>query len=335
MKRLLLTLGALLFLTVGAEAASRFAVCTATCTWDNSSTLMWSTTSGGATGASAPTTTDDVTFDAQTCVGGVTCTATVNANIDILSLSFNCAASTTGCILDFSVNNNTVNLRSTGTALSTTGSGNSRTLKMGSGAWSLTGAANGNVINSGNSTNLTVTGSAVISITSNTVTGNVKTIILGGSGGTPPTYNISLLSSGSQGGYFQFAGSTASIGTLSIATPNYVAFSSGVTYTITTMTATGTASNQIGIVSNSLGNQAIISSATNKSFSWVGLRDISASGGGTFTATNSFDLGHNSGITITGPSSTGTACILGGWLLWRDMPEHINDNFPAWLDKAA
>ncbi len=31
----------------------------------------------------------------------------------------------------------------------------------------------------------------------------------------------------------------------------------------------------------------------------------------------------------------GGGCILGGWLLWRDLPQHLNDNFPAWLEKTA
>lgn len=44
--------------------ATRYAVGTGT--WDNSNTGIWSTTSGGSTGASVPTSTDDVVFDANT-----------------------------------------------------------------------------------------------------------------------------------------------------------------------------------------------------------------------------------------------------------------------------
>jgi hypothetical protein len=50
-------------------------------------------------------------------------------------------------------------------------------------------------------------------------------------------------------------------------------------------------------------------------------------------ATSFFDQGQNTGITINGITSGG--CILGGWLLWRDFHQDLNDNFPAWLDKAA
>ncbi|QDW38822.1 hypothetical protein FFI89_017715 [Bradyrhizobium sp. KBS0727] len=59
------------------------------------------------------------------------------------------------------------------------------------------------------------------------------------------------------------------------------------------------------IASNSVGVQAGISSSSNQSITYVGLRDIACAGGGTFTATNSQNLGNNSGITITGPAGGG------------------------------
>lgn len=48
-------------------------------TWDTSSTTNWSTTSGGAGGASAPTSVDNVIFDAGSDAGGIF-TVTVNNN---------------------------------------------------------------------------------------------------------------------------------------------------------------------------------------------------------------------------------------------------------------
>src|SRR6185312_14968270 len=90
-----------------AEAANRFAVCSTTCTWDNTSTAMWSTTSGGATGASAPTASDAVIIDAATCVGGTTCTITTFAGtISVQNITWGaCTASTTGCIVKADTNN--------------------------------------------------------------------------------------------------------------------------------------------------------------------------------------------------------------------------------------
>src|SRR5258708_7897020 len=129
MRRLALALFFLCLATTVANAANRFAVCTTTCTWDGSSTAMWSTSTGGATGASVPGAADAVIFDAATCVGGTTCTTTVNTNFTILSLTMGaCTATTTGCILDFSVNNNNVALTA-GFNISGTGT---RTLKLGS-----------------------------------------------------------------------------------------------------------------------------------------------------------------------------------------------------------
>ncbi len=165
MKRLILTLALFLDLTLSVDAANRFAVCVTTCTWDASSTTMWSTTSGGATGASVPGTSDSVVFDAATCVGGVTCTTTVNTNFTIQTLTMGaCTASTTGCILDFSINNNSPTFNTSGVNISGTGT---RTLKMGSGTFSITGTSG--VWNAITVTNLTLTqGTSNISFSGNT-----------------------------------------------------------------------------------------------------------------------------------------------------------------------
>jgi len=62
-------------------------------------------------GRQFPVSADNVTLDAATCVGGTTCTITVNTNFNITALTMGaCTASTTGCILDFSINNNNVTL---------------------------------------------------------------------------------------------------------------------------------------------------------------------------------------------------------------------------------
>jgi hypothetical protein len=47
-------------------------------TWDNSSTTNWSATSGGSGGASVPTSSDDVFFNANSGSGTVTIAATAN-----------------------------------------------------------------------------------------------------------------------------------------------------------------------------------------------------------------------------------------------------------------
>ena len=108
-------------------------------TWDASSTANWSATSGGAGGASVPTSADSVTIDAASGSG----TITVNTNFTITTF-------TTGAMnmtLDFSVNNNsptigTLNFAGTGT----------RTINMGNGVWTFTGT----VFTANNFTNCTL-----------------------------------------------------------------------------------------------------------------------------------------------------------------------------------
>lgn len=327
MKRFILALGILLALIGSASAASRFAVCTVTCTWDNASTAMWSASSGGATGQSAPVAGDLVTLDAATCVGGVTCTITVAANLAMTSLTMGaCTAATTGCILDFSVNNNTVAI--SGGNFNVSGSG-TRTLKLGSSVVTIT---NG-VWNSTTVTNFTLqtgTSTIVYAGPSNTA----RTFVGGGQ-----TYSTVTIAANTGSGIVQFNDGGNTFGTLNITGPNYVQFTFSVTNTVTNpITWSGTATKQLLITTDS-GSFAstIAQGASNASMNWVAFNRITMTGAGTRAAANSFNLGNNTGFTITAPASIGgsSVCILGGWLLWRDLPEHINDNFPAWLEKAA
>jgi hypothetical protein len=56
-------------------------------TWDNTSTANWSTTSGGASGASAPTAADDVIFDANSNTGTNDFTVTLGTSPACLTLN--------------------------------------------------------------------------------------------------------------------------------------------------------------------------------------------------------------------------------------------------------
>ncbi len=102
---------------------------------------------------------------------------------------------------------------------------------------------------------------------------------------------------------------------------------------------TGSATSQSFLGSNAYTTRGFISVASGtQTLTWIGVDGVTFSGGATFVANNSFNLGPNSGITINAPAGAfggGGGCILGGWLLWRDLPNNVNDNFPAWLDKAA
>ncbi len=218
MKRFLIAAFLLCICVVSASAANRFAVCTTTCTWDNSSTAMWSTSSGGAAGASAPAITDDVIFDAATCVGGATCTATVNANLSIRSLVMGtCTATTTGCILDFSINNNNIAFADSSPALSISGTG-TRTLRMGSGNWSFINSL-GTMITAATSTNLTLTaGTSTIIATLTTAGGQTTTF----NTGTGLTWgNFTLNANLSTGGRINMVGGTATFANVIVNGPNF------------------------------------------------------------------------------------------------------------------
>lgn len=306
-RRFLLALALLLGAISSGNAAARFLVaCTTACTWDNSSTAIWSTTTGGAPGSSAPGSADTVTLDANSCVGGLTCTITVNANLTLSSLTMGaCTASTTGCILDFSANNNNVTL-SAAASFSGTGTG-TRTLNMGNGTWTLTPSGGGNPWNMSTTTNLTfnANGSTIVYSATATVSRN----FIGGG----LTYNNFSLGANSSLGLTSITGTNTFAG-ISVTAPNALGFPSGVTTTITNaFTLTGSSGSELMVTSAALGTQATVSTASGTpTMSWAGVRDMVFTGGATFSATNSFDLGRNSGITITAPSGGGGGFIIGG-----------------------
>lgn len=326
MKRFILVFSFLLFLTVSANAVAKFAVCTTTCTWDNASTAMWSLSSGGATGAAVPSSADTVTFDAATCVGGTTCTTTLNfgGTITVQSLTLGaCTASTTGCIFDNSVNNNNITMTLSGTALSLTGTG-TRNIKFGSATYILSGA-NGS-LNATTTTNMTFTaGTSDIRFTGN----NLKSLTSFG-------INFATVTIPGPGGSFTI-NSNATITTWAVTGPVFIQRDVSNTPAVTNpITWVGTPSSPIGIATGTLNVGATINLAVGSTISWASLRDFVVLTAGRTTCNNCLDVGGNSNVTFVAPSAGGTGtCILGGWLLWRDMPEHINDNFPAWMDKAA
>lgn len=329
--RSILTATFWLFLGLSASAANRFAVCTAACTWDGSSTAMWSTSTGGATGASVPGSSDAVILDAATCVGGVTCTVTVNTTVTVQSITMGvCTASTTGCILDFSANNNNVTLTAN-TGLNYSGSG-VRNLKMGSGSWTFTGAGTGLISGTVN-TNLTLSAASAPLIFS-AATASIRGINTTGS----PSFGSLTINANSSGGAFfpSLNGNATTFSSASIAAPNYIVFSPSITTTITGSIAVSgsTISSTVGFASSGIGTTATVSSATSSTLTFSTIRDLTFTGGGTFAATSSIDSGHNSGIAITAPVTGGGGFIFGGWLLERDL-NSANDNLPVGINAVA
>jgi len=137
-------------------------------TWNASSTANWSATTGGASGASAPTSADAVFFDANS--GSGTCTtasgsacaaATLNSatlNL-VLGANHTCSGLFTLTLGALDLNNNIF----TSTGLSSLVA-NARSIAFGTGKIQLTGSAF-TVVGVTTSTNLTVTGSKLIEAT--------------------------------------------------------------------------------------------------------------------------------------------------------------------------
>lgn len=304
LKSLIIVLG-LLFVPSLAEAANRFAVCTTTCTWDNTSTAMWSTSSGGATGASAPVAADDVILDAATCVGGTTCTITTFAGtISINTLTMGaCTASTSGCILEGSTNN--TNFTFAGTTGYNNNASGTRTHNMGSGTYTVSNNLGSWTINASATLNA---GTSTIAFTG--TAGNASRRFTGGG----KTYATVDVTSGASA-FIVTGANTFGTFTVTPGVAGKIIFVEAITQTITTFTnVSASASAPVSFMQNNPTNgSATISSANNWTCDFCAIGGMTFSGGGTFSATNSFNLNLNSGITISAPTvGGGGGRIIGG-----------------------
>src|SRR6186713_898571 len=141
----------------------------------------------------------------------------------------------------------------------------------------------------------TTTETALINDDNNTFTGNV-TFFGGGWVETSNTFNILTLSPG-----------------------RTYTFKSGRTQTINgTIAATGLCTSFINIVSSVTGSSTTFSKTSGSiTVSYVSLKDITATGGASFTANNSIDLGNNNGWTF-GSSISKNLYWIGNSGNWND-----------------
>jgi hypothetical protein len=100
-------------------------------TWDASSTTNWSATTGGASGASVPTSADAITFDGSSGTG----TVTLNTNVAVQNITI--ANTTNVMTFDFATNNNSFTI----SALFTYSGGTTanRTINFGSNIFTFSG----------------------------------------------------------------------------------------------------------------------------------------------------------------------------------------------------
>jgi hypothetical protein len=144
-------------------------------TWDGASTANWSTTSGGASGASAPVAADTVNFDANS--GSGTCTTAAGSTCAIVTLN----SATLGLTLGanhtmsglFTFTQGTIALGSFTLSVSrfSTSNSNVRAIAFGTGNITLTGNA-ATVWDSSTATNFTYTGTPTVNATYAGSTGN-------------------------------------------------------------------------------------------------------------------------------------------------------------------
>ena len=272
--------------------ASRFWV-GGTGTWDSSTTTHWASSSGGAGGQSVPGSADTVTFDASS--GGGTVTLNYGGAITIQSITIGAFTGT----FDNSVNNNNMTLSASG-GFNGSGSG-ARTINLGTATYTLT--ANNASFNFNSTTNLTYTGSGASIVFSGS--SNQRQFFGGGLSHGNVTFGAS-----SGGGYYTI-NSSNTFASLAISAPNYVSFPIGSTNTISgAFSWVGSSGSKIGIVSASIGTASSIAATAGSTALGTSFRDINFTSG-TPVATDSFDLGNNSGITITPPGSGGSFGVIG------------------------
>lgn len=338
-------------------------------TWSASATANWASSSGGAGGASAPTSADNVFFDANSGTGtctyqsGAVCfdlnttntsaisifpnandvrvdisgSVTLGANLVMSTGSFiggvNFVGSGTQTITSngFAFGGTLLNtqfyLNHTGTvsladALNVLGvaTQTSNNFRMSSGTfttndftvsvrvWVIQNAGT-KVVNLGASTvNLTNSASSNTvwnhsGATNLTFNAGTSTISVNGSSGTKTfagggyTYNTVKLGATTGSAVLSISGANT-FGDIQSARTNAatIRFTAGVTQTVGAFTASGTAGNLLSIISATAGSQFTLSKASGSvSISYVSLKDCAATGGASFTATNSTDAGNNTG----------------------------------------
>lgn len=298
-----------------------------TCFWvggtgsyDNVNVASWANASGGTAGTcgavgNIPKNAVDVaTFDGASGGGTVTVcgasTTTCPTGSGSLAIQQITMGAFTGT-LDFATNNPNVTLSA---SLSTTGTA-TRTLNMGNGAWTWTGTVAGSPFDFTNSTGLTLNqnSSTWTVAPSSAPTGNIQMgLPLAAFTINNLTLNVpSISASQRRQTMIFFNGGT--ITNLTVTNAQSIMISGNAIMTVTNGFSFngGNASQQMLIESQNVNSVATLATTGNVTCSYCAIQNITKTGG-SFTATNSFDLGGNTGVTITPPSSGSGGRIIGG-----------------------
>lgn len=268
--------------------------------YTGTNTANWASTTGSTTvGLSVPGVADVVTLDAGSCAAA----SSIVIGVDISVQTFVWGAY--NCTVDNSTNHNLTVSSASGFSGSGTGT---RTWIGGSGTYTVTAATTGTpwamnvVTNLSNPT--TAFSSATIAFTGN------STGVLTFQGGGLTYGTITFAGMSNKGGIS--IGGANTISSLTVTGPNTVVWPA-VTNTITTLAFNGTIANPIGIldVSNTLTTAVISVASGTPTLAGVAVRGMTFQGGATWSATNCYDLGLNTGLTCAAPTSGGGK-IIGG-----------------------
>ena len=272
--------------------ASRFWV-GGTATWDATAGTKWSTTSGGAGGSAIPGTADIAIFDGGSGAAVVTVASSIGGTNTISGITFTGTGNFTGT-LDFATNNPSITM----STFSGSGTG-TRTINLGSGTFTITGV-NGTVWDMATITGLTFSANSSTLLISAAL--NASRSVVFGQG---LTYNIVTIANTASNGFTStLSGNFTTapiIGTLNLTAPIAISFQNALTVTNPVAWAGTSASNLLGLVQVS--SNPTVNLAGASTIAWAAISNTTFTGSP--TATNSFDLKGNSGITISGPSGGG------------------------------
>jgi hypothetical protein len=186
---------------------------------------------------------------------------------------------------------------------------NVRTVTMGSGTWTVGGNVGGGVTvwNLATVTNLTFNKDTAGIVIPSNINAAVVRIFAGGG----RTYNGLTIEASTQRGVVQFSGANT-FSDMNISAGHLLQFTASTTTTITNaFSFAGTNTSPISIHSTTPGTAATLSVASGScALDYGFIRDITASGGATFTAANAFDHGGNSGWVFSPPSAFSIEAIV-------------------------
>ena len=170
---------------------------------------------------------------------------------------------------------------------------------MGSGTWTITGSG-ATAWNCATSTNLTVTGTGVISMSS----ASAKTF----AGGNVTTWPV-LRNAGA--GALTISGNNTFTTIENTVQPTTFTFTSGTTQTVTNFNVNGSFGNLVTINSSSAGSQATLSKPSGTVVSnYVSIRDSNATGGAAWIANFSTNVSNNTGWGFIGSGGGSFLSIL-------------------------